>query len=200
MSNQNLYFRTQLETKVSILPSQMDSNIDEHLFTNLKNSIKGKVIENGVVIDVMKILDYDYGTIDPTNFMTTVIYPVKYECFLCSPIKDLEITCIIESFIKGYIIAKNGPLVIVISYNVDESKKFTITDNNVVHIEKNKILSPGDYIRVRIINFINNISENNITSICKLVDLASSSEISKFKKEQSMIIGEIDNNDNKEFI
>src|SRR5581483_1684779 len=104
MANMNLYYRTQLETKVSLLPEQIDGNIDNHILQNLRTKIEGKTIDNGIVLKINRLIDYNYGVIDKANFMGTTVFHVKYECFICSPTKNLEMVCIVDNDkIKGYL-------------------------------------------------------------------------------------------------
>ena len=198
MSNQGLYYRTQLETKVVLLAEQADADIDEHLFANLKRSVTGKTMENGIVIDVKRILSYDYGVIDPSNFMTSITYNVKYECSVCSPSKDLEIICNVDSIVKGFIFAKNGPIVAAIQVSNIDSNNFTVSDNNVVVKKTGHIVEKGDHLKVSIINVKSNMGEKHITTICKLIAFAKKSEIAQFENEQKMVIGE-SNDDAKDF-
>ena len=114
MAQLNLYYQTQLETSVSLLPEQIDGNIDDHLIKNLKAKVEGKSTENGIEIRVNRLIDYNYGMIDKSNFMGTTVYKVKYECFLCSPIKDLEMICVLDNIVKGFLIGRNGPVIVAI--------------------------------------------------------------------------------------
>ena len=102
MAQRNLYFRAQLDTKVSLLPKQLDGDIDNHLLKNLKVKMEGKNIDGGLVLKVNKLIGYHDGLIDKVNLMGTTVYHVDYDCYLCSPVKDLEIICVIDNDeIKG---------------------------------------------------------------------------------------------------
>ena len=98
MANIGLYYNNILETTVSILPEQINSELNNNILKNLKHKIEGKSTEYGVEMKVLRIIDYNYGMIDKTNFMGTTIYKVKYECFVCSPIKDIEFICQIDIY------------------------------------------------------------------------------------------------------
>ena len=199
MAQISLYFRTQLETKVSLLPEQIDGNIDEHILTNLKSKIQGKTIDNGIVIKISKLIDYDYGMIDKANFMGTTVFNVKYECFICSPTKNLEIICILENIVKGYLIAKNGPIIIVIDINNIDTQIFGINNNNVIFSKTKIPIAKGEYLKVSIINIDNNLGEKTIIAICKLLNMANDNEIKSFEEDQILATnGSFD--DDKEFI
>lgn len=198
MSQLNLYFRTELETKVSLLPNQINGNMDSHILDNLRAKIEGKAIDNGIVLKINRIIEYGDGIIDKANFMGTVVFPVKYECFICSPLKNLEITCIVKNIIKGYLICNNGPVIIAIQFNNIDNNKFEIEDNTISNKNGNKI-EKGDYLKISIISINNNLGEKNIIVMGRLINLASVNEIKVFNEDQMLIVdGSL--NDTKEFI
>jgi len=199
MAQLNLYYRTHLETKVSLLPDQIDGNIDDHLFENLKTKVEGKVIDMGIVLSVTRLIDYENGIIDRSNFMGTTVFNVRYECFMCSPTKNLEIVCVLENIVKGFLIARNGPVIVAIQFNNVDTQKFEISSSAIVVSKTQKPIQKGDYLKVSIININNNPEEKNIVTMCKLLSLASKDEIKVFAEEQLLVTnGSVD--DNKEFI
>ena len=102
MSRLSLYYQTQLDAKISLLPSQINADMDKYLLENLKSKIEKKAIDYGIVLQINRLIDYDYGMIDKNNFQGTVVYNVKYECFICSPVKNFEIICVLDNIIKGF--------------------------------------------------------------------------------------------------
>lgn len=199
MAQISLYYRTQLETKVSLLPEQINGNMDDHLLDNLKAKIEGKTIDNGIVLKINRLIDYNYGMIDKANLMGTTVFLVKYECFICSPTKYLEITCVLENIVKGYLIAKNGPVIVAIQFNNIDSQKFEIHDNTIILSKSKTPIKKGDYLKVSVISINNNLGEKNIVTMCKLLNIASKEEIKSFKDDQLLVAnGSVD--DNKEFI
>lgn len=199
MAQLNLYYRTQLETKVSLLPEQIDGNMDNHILNNLREKVEKKVIDNGIVLKTTKLVSYDYGMIDKNNSMGTTVYLVKYECFICSPTKNLEIVCVLENIIKGFLIAQNGPIKVAVQFNNIDTRKFAISGNNIIISKSKQNIKKGDYLKVSIIDISNNLGEKNIVVIAKLINLASKDEIASFEEDQQLLIdGSID--DNKEFI
>jgi len=199
MAQLNLYYQTQLETKVSLLPEQITGDIDRHILENLKRKVDSKSTDNGIVIRINKLIDYDYGMIDKVHFMGTTSYKVKYECLLCSPVKDLEMICVVENIVKGYLISKNGPVYSAIQFANRDFNVFEISGENIKHIATNKIVKKGDHLKVSIIDIHNDTDEGNIVAICKLLNLATKAEIKKFDEEQAMI-EEHDTNETNEFI
>lgn len=189
MAQVSLYYRTQLETKVSLLPEQITGDMDKYLLKNLKVKTEGKTNESGIVLRVNKLIDYGDGIIDKINFMGVTVFPVIYECFICSPTKDLEIICVIENIVKGFLIAKNGPVIVAIQYNNIDSKKFEIRNNEVTVIKTKEAIKKGDFIKVSIININSNYGEKHIVTMCKLLNLASKDEIKIFEDDQTIVSG-----------
>lgn len=199
MAQISLYYRTQLDTKVSLFPEQINSSMDDHILENLRAKIEGKSIDNGIVLRINQLISYDYGMIDKSNFMGTTVFSVKYECFICSPTKNLEIICVMENNIKGFLIAKNGPVVVAIQFNNIDTQKFEISGNNIIYRKTKKPIEKGAYLKVSIININNNLGETNIVTMCKLINLATSDEIESYEQDQLLVTNGSED-DNKEFI
>lgn len=199
MAQIGLYYQTQLETKVSLLPQQVDADMDDHMLENLRNKIEKKSIDNGIVLKINRIIDYDYGMIDKANFMGTTVYNVKYECFICSPTKNLEIVCVLDNIVKGYLIGHNGPVIVAIQFNNIDTQKFEIVDSTITHIKTKKSVKKGDHLKVSIIAVNNNLGEENIVTICKLLNLADQNDIKRFNEDQ-LLVTDGHENDHKEFI
>lgn len=196
MAQVSLYYRTQLQEKVTIAPNQINAQITDHIFNNLKANIEGKSNENGIVLKVNKLIKHDLGKIDRVNLTSKVDYLVTYECYLCSPIKDLEIVCELENNVKGYLIGKNGPIVVVVQLNNIDNQRFELKNSNVYHIPTEKELKIGDYLKVSIINISNNSGENKILALCKLINMATKDEIENYKVDKALITGNMtDSND-----
>lgn len=201
MSRTNLYFRAQLETKVSLLPKQIDGNIDDHLFDNLKVKMEGKNIENGLVLKINNLISYRDGFIDKANLMGTTVFNVDYDCYLCAPTPGLEIICIIENDeIKGYLIGSNGPLTLAIDFHVIDLNKFEISDNRVINKSNKKAIGINDYVKVSIIQVRNTMGDRKIAATCKLINVATADEIARYKEEQKLLNNSNDTGTEKEFI
>lgn len=202
----NLYYRTQMTTKVSLLPDQMNADIDDNLLFNLKKKIINKVISVGIVLKVIKIIDYDYGVIDKSNFMSCFVYNIKFDCYLCSPVKDNEIVCVVENIVKKLIFAKNGPVIVTIPHNSIDSQKFFIKDaNTVVHTKTNTPIKTGAFLKVLIASTRNNRGESQIIVIGKLLDMADKNDIASYNKDMEIVNDsdapfKINNDDDDEFI
>jgi len=187
MAKTSLYFRTYLESKIVIHPAQMGAQIEEHLLENLKNKVERRTIDTGIIIHVDRIVEYRSGIIDRTNFSANAIYWVKYECLLCAPTKNLEMICLVENIIKGYLIARNGPVVVAIEFSSIDPQTFEIVNGQVRHLKLGSLVQRGDHLRVVIINVNMNLGETNVVALCKLLDYASQDEVKEFQEEQRML-------------
>ena len=67
MSTFNLYYKTQLTSKVSLLPNQMTANLDDFILENLSTKMLSKTSEHGIVLKINHIIDYGIGIIDKSN-------------------------------------------------------------------------------------------------------------------------------------
>lgn len=201
MAQISLYYRTQLETFVSISPDQINADINDNILNNLRTDVEGKSNENGIVLKINKLISYDQGKIDRVNLTGAVIYFVKYECFVCSPTKNLEFVCELENIVKGYILGKNGPLVVIIQLNHVDTQRFELINHEVHYIKKSKNteskvkLDIGDFLKVSIINVVNNLGENKMFAMCKLINMAKPDEIEDFKRDKALIIGDVSSDD-----
>lgn len=199
MAQISLYYQTQLETKVSLLPQQLDANMDVHMLENLKAKIEKKSIDNGIVLKINRLIDYNYGMIDKANFMGTTVYNVKYECFICSPTKNLEMICILDNIVKGYLIGRNGPVIVAVQFNNIDTQRFEISGETILNIKSKILIKKGDYLKVSVISVNNNLGEQNIVTMCKLLNLADKDEIRRFEEDQKLVMDD-SNEDSKEFI
>ena len=193
MAQINLYYHTELETKVPLLPEQINGDMNDTLLTNLKNQIEGKTSEHGIVLKVNNLVSYDYGLISKSNFMATTLYNVKYKCLLCSPTKNLEFTCVLDNIVKGILVGRNGPVTVAIQFSNIDSQKFKIDGDNIIDSQTNKSIKKGDHLKVSVINVKINLKETNITTICKLLSIASEKDIKKYKEDEALILGGSDN-------
>ena len=189
MAQINLYYHTELETKVSLLPEQISGEMNDFLLTNLRNQVEGKTSEHGIVLKVNNLVSYDYGIISKSNFMATTLYNVKYKCLLCSPTKNLEFACVLDNVVKGILVGRNGPVTVAIQFSNIDSQKFKIDGDNIVDASTNKIIKKGDHLKVSVINVKINLRDTNITTICKLLNVASDKDVKKYKEEQILVAG-----------
>jgi len=199
MAQINLYYRTQLEEDVTLLPKQTDANIDKHLLDNLKTKILKKANDTGIVLRVNRLIGYNRGMIGENNFMASTVFKVKYECLLCSPSKGLEIVFVVDNLVSGYIVGKNGPVVVAVYNHGIDTKKFSRIDNNIVYNKTKEPIAKGDYLKVLILKTSIHRDATSIYAICKILDYASKAEIKIFEEDQA-IVTNAEPDDSIEFI
>lgn len=186
---QSPYYRTQLSTKISLQPSQIGYDIDEHILNNLKIKVEKKTNEYGFVISVIRIISYGYGAIDKVNFMGVTEIPVVYECFICSPVAGMNIVCKYIDIVKGIIINENGPMLVIVEINRIDFKKFEIREKEIFNIEENRALAFGSLLKVSIINITHNLGEANIHVLAKLINVPTAEEEEEYKRDQLLFTG-----------
>lgn len=199
MAQNSLYYRAQFETKVTLLPKQIDGNLSDHILENLRMKVEKKTTEDGIIIRVNNLVNFRDGIIDGTNSSGSTVFTVKYDCFVCSPTRGLEIVCSVENMVKGYIIGKNGPVVVAISFENIDSQYFKTGEDTVTNIKTGEQIKFEDYLKVSIINIQSNLWEKEITMICKLLNFATDAEISAFEMDQKLVTGR-DVDEDKQFI
>lgn len=186
MAQIGLYYHSTLEQKVSLLPHQLDGDMDDYLLQNLRVKVEGRNIDAGNVLKVQNIISYNLGVVGEINFMATVVYRVKYNCLLCSPVRNLEIVCVIENVnVKRLIVARNGPLNIIMHDNASDADKFKVENNQTIYKKTGTALRIGDFVRVVIISTNINRGEKNMLCMAKLLDIANEDQIKRFESEQA---------------
>jgi DNA-directed RNA polymerase subunit E'/Rpb7 len=178
-----------LESKVSLLPHQLNSEIDDSLLENLKKKVEGKVNKNGIVLRINRIIHYDYGIVDNLTLTGTIHVNVEYECMLCSPTVNSELLCQVENFVKGFILCRNGPIMVAMEiYKIDRSK-FNVDSDIITEKNTKKVIEIGSLIKVSIINCNLQLGDSSIYVISKLLNIASKSDEEFYRQEQEQIFG-----------
>lgn len=184
-----LYYRAQLSADITVFPDQLNGSLEDNIYENLKANVEGKVVERGCIIKILgqENMKYGSGRIDVSNSGANVIYPVSFDCILCSPDKDMEIVVkVTRTDVKDIIYAENGPIMTFIykfSSDVDTTR-FNISNGDVIEKESGRKLKVGDKVKVIIMTTQINKGDRQIITIGKLVSFASPSDVSKYKKEK----------------
>ena len=158
------YIITEIESIVDISPKDLQS---DNIYIILKNKLKQlfnkKCVENyGYVDTIYNIIEYTEGEVLIDNFDGLIRYNVKYNAKICNPIMNNLLECKIQNINNNIISAKNGPIVVIISVNNINNKKFKITENSeILNINENKNLQISDNIIVKVLmsEFYNNKNE-----------------------------------------
>jgi DNA-directed RNA polymerase subunit E'/Rpb7 len=194
MAQTSLYTQIKLETQITINANNLDSMLDDHLLAILKRKVEGNTVEVGVVVKVIRIVDYKRGVVSSTNFMAPIMFDLVYECLLCCPKEGLEIICEVQKFVKGYVAAKNGPVIAALQLSHVDPQIFLIENKDIIRKSDNRKLEKNNLIKVLVVNNKFNLGEKDICSICKLVDFANDNEIKRYENEQKLI-SNIDTNE-----
>ena len=87
------YFDTQLHSRITIHPQQINNDIYINLKNNLKKKVEKKCNKYGFVTKVYKIVDYSDGEIIPENLDASHVFNIKFSCRVCLPVMDNLIIC-----------------------------------------------------------------------------------------------------------
>jgi DNA-directed RNA polymerase subunit E'/Rpb7 len=144
----NPYKNTIFYTRVKLLPYQMNNELYINLKNNLKKKVERKCNKYGYVNKVLKILTYSDGTINPEDFEASAVFNIKYSANTCIPIENTKIIVKIEKMNNMAILARNGPINVVLKYD-KISPKFKVVQGTILH--NNKQVKAGDYLIISIL-------------------------------------------------
>ncbi len=144
----NPYKNTIFYTRVKLLPYQMNNELYINLKNNLKKKVEKRCNKYGYVNKVLKILTYTDGTINPEDFSGSAVFDIKYSANVCIPIENTKIVVKIEKMNNMAILAKNGPIKVVLKYD-KISSKFNVVQGTLLY--NNKQVKVGDYLVVSIL-------------------------------------------------
>lgn len=165
-------------TRIKLNPNQLNSEIKNNMFMNLKVKVQGKCNKNGFVDEVYSIDYYSDGEMPPENLSGAVFFDIKYQCRLCRPIENTVIITQIKR-IEDYIYLSNGPICIFIKPNqVDEN--VWDTDSGYVNKNTKEKLKINDMVKVLVQKYRINQGDFRIICSAKLLDIASPKEIEKY--------------------
>ena len=148
------YIITEIKSIVDISPIDLQT---DNLYIILKNKLKQlfnkKCLENyGYIDSIYNIVDYSEGEILIDNFEGLIRYNVTYNAKICNPVINNLLECKVTNINNSIISAANGPIVIIISLQNINTKKFKINENSeIIKINEDKILKISDNIIVKIL-------------------------------------------------
>jgi DNA-directed RNA polymerase subunit E'/Rpb7 len=109
---------------------------------------------------------------------------VHYRAKLCNPAKDSTVICEIVKFSKTLIVAKNGPIMVLITNNRINIKFFEIADSgDIVYKATKKPLENGDKIRITADKVKFNAGDRSILVVAFLEDMATGTERESYLNE-----------------
>lgn len=144
----NPYKNTIFYTRVKLLPYQMNNELYINIKNNLKKKVEKKCNKYGYINQVIKILSYTDGTINAEDFTGSAVFDIKYSANVCIPIENTKIVVKIEKMNNMAILAKNGPIKVVLKYD-KVSPKFKVVQGTLLY--NNKQVVVGDYLIISIL-------------------------------------------------
>ncbi len=180
------YRDTELSTRVMLMPNQMNNDIRINLKYNLRKKVENKCNKYGYVSRLIKISNFDQGTIHPENFMAAAVYNVRYHATLCRPVYGQEIICKIEKMNKVLILAKNGPIAAIIKTDTVDEDRFSYTnERDLVYKGTGKKVEIGDFIKITVEAVKYNAGDTKIGVMGFLNDMATKKEVKTYYEEES---------------
>jgi DNA-directed RNA polymerase subunit E'/Rpb7 len=112
----DLFSNALITKKVHVNIQNIGNNIKQTLEKMVASEIEGKCIVEGYVKPgSTKIITYSSGLVNSAS----VTFEVMYECSICSPVEDMNITCIAKNITKAGIRAETNdspsPVVIFVA-------------------------------------------------------------------------------------
>ncbi|AYV79539.1 MAG: DNA-directed RNA polymerase, subunit E'/Rpb8 [Faunusvirus sp.] len=176
----NPYVNTEMSTRVSLMPNQLNNDIYINLKQNLKRRVEAKCNKYGYVTQVFKILSHTDGVIPPENLMAAVTYNVTYSCQLCIPMEDTQIICKIKIINKDILTAENGPILVVKMHEMNETKFAVDNMDNLIYVDTKEKIVAGMYMKITVKTKRFYQGDSVIYVIGKLDDIPSEAEVKKY--------------------
>lgn len=180
MSLEQIFIDLKLHDIVTIFPWQLNNELYLHLKKNLKEKVEKKCIDIGYICKVLDIVEYKNGYLLPEDLTGNVNFKITYNAKVCIPIPNNLIICKVDQIFKSVIMAQNGPVVALIKFT-DISINFTLNNlGGVVYKRNNKVLEPGDYIKVSIRSKRSFNGDTHIGVMGFIEDMVVQEEINKY--------------------
>lgn len=181
------YINTQLESTVTILPSQMNNDIYFHKKNNLIKRLEGKCYKDyGYITKIYEITESGDAVMEPENPMAAAICDVRFSCRLCMPLRGKFIICKVEKMIPMLTRLSNGPIQIIITNNRVNKDNFVIGKNGILikFDGKYKPLALGDVVKAKIDSRRFDNGGNLIVCMGILDSVASEEEIAMYLSDE----------------
>lgn len=160
----SIYFKSTLNSKVSINASDLNKNIESIIEKKLKDNYEGKCCKDGYIKkDSIEIVNRSLGRIDPGQFNGSITYNIEYSADICNPSEKQLIDC------NAVSINKIG--VLCMSDNENQPFKIIIPRQNHLDNPLFKEIIEGSKIQIEVIGSRFEINDSFISIIGKLVKL-----------------------------
>jgi DNA-directed RNA polymerase subunit E'/Rpb7 len=171
MSLTNPYKNTIFYTRVRLLPIQMNNELYINLKNNLMKKVEKKCNKYGYINKVFKILSYSDGLISPEDFSGSSVFNIKYSANACIPVENSKIVVKIEKMNNMAILAKNGPIKVVLKYD-KIFDKFKVVQGVILYTKEDGTsvqVKSGDFLIITILakRFYN---KDNFISVYGYID------------------------------
>jgi len=179
------YTDTDLQTTVMIWPHQMNNEIYLRTKRNLINNVVGKCTKYGYVSKIYEIKEYKTAEIMAENFTGAANVNIKYSASVCMPLENTQLICKIEQ-INTVLIATNGPIIVVVTMDRINEKKFALDNNGIL-----KYIKKGTQDEIKLEQFVKittvakkfNLGDDKIRVIGFLEDIATDDEIKSYYED-----------------
>lgn len=149
----NIYINTLLKKRILLKSAYLNKNFEKNIQNILKEEVGDKCITEGYVkSDTIKIIKRTLPKIITSNFSADSAINIIYKAEVCNPAKGNIIPCEITHVNKIGLMAKNGPLSIIIGKqyhnNKNIFKNIKVGDNvDIIVIDKRYIIN-GEIIEI----------------------------------------------------
>jgi DNA-directed RNA polymerase subunit E'/Rpb7 len=173
------YRNIKQNTRISIEPFHMNSDIRNNMKTILKNKVEKKCNKFGYVDTLYRILEYSDGMMPPENLNGGAIYNITYHCKICVPVENTILIGEVKVINQEVVVALNGPIMFFLPKEHVDATVWEIPEG-YMNKNTNKKLLVGDYVKIQVLNKRINMNDNNIKAIGKLLDFATEDEVEKY--------------------
>lgn len=160
----SIYFKSTLNSKISINASDLNKNIESIIEKKLKENYEGKCCKDGYIKEnSIEIVNRTMGRMDPGQFNGSITYNIEYSAEICNPTEKQLIDCHAVS------INKIG----VLCMSVDGKQPFKIIIPRRTHLDNTsfKEIIEGTKIQIEVVGSRFEINDTFISIIGNLVKL-----------------------------
>ena len=115
------------------VPSSCMIDYEKYILNVLKKN-EQKCNQNGYIHEILKIINISKGIIYESDFSSDLIFKVEYLATVSKPEKNDIIECKIFQISNSDIIAKKGPLLLIVLTNKKDRKNLSNGDHILVKI------------------------------------------------------------------
>lgn len=173
------YQDTHQYTRIKLEPHYFNSDLESNLLHILRQKESKKCNKNGFIDEIYNIESFKGGYISSENLSGSAMFDIKYSCRICYPIVRSTIIIQIKTINQELIVGTNGPIFIFIPKEEIDNTFWDFSES-FSNKKTGKVLKENDFVKVEILDRRINYGGFVINTIGKLLDHASSGEVSKF--------------------